>query len=432
MVNVYQMKHNSPWDIYNQLGEVASLLQGLHTEEDLNLIGERITSIQQDVEMTMKENLIQKNGAKIWKSKDNYRAYYFNEAGVKKWLKNKDYKVIETQLVDILKNQLDNPTVREIYDDWIKRKVELEALAKSTVNRYERQYEQTLKVLGEKRVKAVSPDMIEEFLWRIIQEKDLSKKAYSNMCTLLKGIFLYAKKKGIISYSINDILEEVDIPDRLFNKTKKKDNEQVFTDDEKEKLMNYFKDKLLDLKDLGILLMFYTGLRPGEMVALEFADIEDYAINVYKTEVRYKPEGTKKDIYEIQEKTKTLAGERIVQIPEDARWILDKIQALNPDGKYLFEKNGKRIKACSFDSRLRMICNKTDIKEKSLNKIRKTYASTLIDEGVSDSVIMAQMGHTDILTTRNYYYKNQKGKKQIVSMLDSAFENSALKKVSQV
>ena len=50
-----------------------------------------------------------------------------------------------------------------------------------------------------------------------------------------------------------------------------------------------------------------------------------------------------------------------------------------------------------------------------MHKIRRTYATALIDNNVDDSLIMSQMGHTTITTTRKYYYyanKNDKHKRE--------------------
>lgn len=81
---------------------------------------------------------------------------------------------------------------------------------------------------------------------------------------------------------------------------------------------------------------------------------------------------------------------------------------INPFGEYLFELNGKRIRTYSFTSRLKSICKKLDISPKSLNKIRKTYATTLIDSGVEESLIISQMGHTDIVQQKILLQKQKK------------------------
>ena len=432
MDNIFLLKPKRPRDIISkQSDEVASLLQVLQAA-DLGLTSEQKSSIQHLVEMTQAEKLIKENGAKIWlDEKVGWRGYYYNEARKKKFLKGKDENTVRKKLVGILKGQLDNPTFKEVYDDWIKRKIELECLAESTVNRYERQYNQVLNEFGEKHIRNITPDYIEDFLFKSVQEKELSSKAYSNTCTILRGVFVYARKKGLVNFSINDVLESITIPPRMFKRSKKKIEDLIFMDEEQEKLQEYFNNKKNDVVDLGIWLMFFTGLRPGELVALKWSDVENDEIDVHSTEVRYKVGSSSKDTYEVQEKAKTIAGERLVRLPTEAKWIVKEIKKLNPDGTYLFEKNGKRIKACSFDSRMRTICNKIGLKEKSMNKIRKTYATLLLDNGVSEAVVIAQMGHTNITTTKNFYYKNQKGKQQVVTMLDEAFANMPLKKISQ-
>ena len=207
----------------------------------------------------------------------------------------------------------------------------------------------------------------------------------------------------------------------MFKKNIKEDDELVFMDDEKKRLFNYFENKEMDLKDLGILLLFYTGMRPGELSAIQWKDVAENAINVHRTEIRYENEDGKY-VYEVRDFPKTEAGIRKVIIPNSSLWILEKIRELNPKGKYVFEQNGVRIRTCIFDDRLRRICDKLEIKEKSLNKIRKTYATTLIDKKVDESLIISQMGHTDIETTKTYYYKNNKSLEQKSAIIDSVFD----------
>ena len=53
-----------------------------------------------------------------------------------------------------------------------------------------------------------------------------------------------------------------------------------------------------------------------------------------------------------------------------------------------------------------------------IDKIRKTYACILLSSRVNDRLITSQMGHTDIVTTRNIYYYNRKTadeSKQVIS-----------------
>ena len=92
---------------------------------------------------------------------------------------------------------------------------------------------------------------------------------------------------------------------------------------------------------------------------------------------------------------------------------------MNPFGEYLFELNGERIKGYQFRNRLYSICKKVMITEKSPHKARKTYGTVLLDNGTPDSFIISQMGHTDINTTKKYYYKDRKNNKSKTEMINN-------------
>lgn len=154
------------------------------------------------------------------------------------------------------------------------------------------------------------------------------------------------------------------------------------------------------------MLMFKTGLRPGELAGLKKEDIHDNVFHVNRTEIRYKNDSGQ-TIYEVRDFPKTEAGIRDVIIPNNALWLIQKIISLNPKGTFLFERNGERIKTYCFSQRLETLCKRTGIVVKSPNKIRKTYASILIDNNVPESIIISQMGHTKIETTKTYYYRDR-------------------------
>lgn len=80
--------------------------------------------------------------------------------------------------------------------------------------------------------------------------------------------------------------------------------------------------------------------------------------------------------------------------------------------------SGERIRTYIFRNRLSTICKNSDVKRKLPHKIRKTYGSILLDDGVAESLIVSQMGHTNIKTTKEHYYKNRRNTEQIESELD--------------
>ncbi len=381
-----------------------------------------LSYIENKIEMNKREELLKKHPYEIWIGKDNRYYTYFPEKDNKRMLKSRNTRQkIEDCIVDFWKQEMENPTIYELYIEWVDGKLKREEITITTKNRYDRQYKESMIEFGKNRIKAIEEYDIEKFLLEAIHVHKMTAKGFSNLRTLILGIFKLAKKKKLVQYSIKNVIDDMDISRKLFRKVKHEDDELIFMDEEVEKVLNYFKQHKLDLKDLGILLLFYTGMRPGELSALTWDDVNGNIIKIHSTEIRYENEN-KEYIYEVRDFPKTEAGIRDVIVPQSQLWILKEIKTLNPSGKYVFEQHGQRIRTCLFDDRIRRICSKLKIKEKSLNKIRKTYATTLIDKRVDDSLIIAQMGHTDITTTKNYYYKNRKNMQQKSLIIDKAFD----------
>ena len=381
-----------------------------------------LSYIENKIEMNKREELLKKHPYEIWIGKDNRYYTYFPEKDNKRMLKSRNTRQkIEDCIVDFWKQEMENPTIYELYIEWVDGKLKREEITITTKNRYDRQYKESMIEFGKNRIKAIEEYDIEKFLLEAIHAHKMTAKGFSNLRTLILGIFKLAKKKKLIQYSIKNVIDDMSISKKVFRKVKHEDDELIFMDEEVEKVLNYFKQHKLDLKDLGILLLFYTGMRPGELSALTWDDVNGNIIKIHSTEIRYENEN-KEYIYEVRDFPKTEAGIRDVIVPQSQLWILKEIKTLNPSGKYVFEQHGQRIRTCLFDDRIRRICSKLEIKEKSLNKIRKTYATTLIDKRVDDSLIIAQMGHTDITTTKNYYYKNRKNMQQKSLIIDKAFD----------
>lgn len=381
-----------------------------------------LSYIENKIEMNKREELLKKHPYEIWIGKDNRYYTYFPEKDNKRMLKSRNTRQkIEDCIVDFWKQEMENPTIYELYIEWVDGKLKREEITITTKNRYDRQYKESMIEFGKNRIKAIEEYDIEKFLLEAIHAHKMTAKGFSNLRTLILGIFKLAKKKKLIQYSIKNVIDDMSISKKVFRKVKHKDDELIFMDEEVEKVLNYFKQHKLDLKDLGILLLFYTGMRPGELSALTWDDVNGNIIKIHSTEIRYENEN-KEYIYEVRDFPKTEAGIRDVIVPQSQLWILKEIKTLNPSGKYVFEQHGERIRTCLFDDRIRRICSKLEIKEKSLNKIRKTYATTLIDKRVDDSLIIAQMGHTDITTTKNYYYKNRKNMQQKSLIIDKVFD----------
>lgn len=90
-------------------------------------------------------------------------------------------------------------------------------------------------------------------------------------------------------------------------------------------------------------------------------------------------------------------------------------------GEFLFQTDdGHRIHSHAFNKHLGVVCRSLSLNPRSMHKIRKTYGTTLLDSDVDEKFVMEQMGHTDIATTKKYYYFSNKSTENKVKQINAA------------
>ncbi len=321
-------------------------------------------------------------------------------------IKRKTAEEVKAVVIEYWKQQAENPTIQDIFEEWITYKLDNGDITKATRDRYIRQYNESCSDFGKRKVKHITELDVEEFCQKAITDHQLTSKGFSNLRTILYGIFKRAKKKKLVSFSITEVMHDMEISQKKFRKIIRPLETQVFSDEERPKVYAALLSNL-DALNAGLLLMFKTGIRPGELAALHPSDFGKNTLHVGSTEIRYYSDDGKV-VYEVRDFPKTEAGIRDIILRDCDCWLLDYILQMNPHGEYMFEKDGERIKTHFFQTRLETLCNQTNIVRKSMNKARKTYSSALLDSNIEDSIVISQMGHTNILTTKKYYYKDTK------------------------
>lgn len=385
-----------------------------------------ISAVQKKMEMKRKEEVLAKHPYDIYQDNQGRFCTYFPSETSKSGRVRKTRKSREDLLDDVYRfwkeHDIDEPTVEDIYREWSDAKLKRNEITIQTKNRYDRDYDLMMSEFGKRKIKMIEEYDIEEFLIDSIRKYSLTQKGFSNLRTLVYGTFKYAKKKKIVDFSISQIINDMEVSRRLFRKVSKDLDQLVFMPEEKEKLEKALLGDQDNIISVGLLLLFKTGMRPGELAALKWEDIdlENITVHVHRTEIRYQDADRKLHV-EVRNSPKTDAGNRIIVVPDKYRFIFEKLKELNPNGEYLFMKDGARICCARFSYRLRKLCEQLHIVNKSQNKIRKTYATELVESDVSDSFITSQLGHTKIDTTLTYYFKDRMDidtKKRVVNSID--------------
>ena len=110
----------------------------------------------------------------------------------------------------------------------------------------------------------------------------------------------------------------------------------------------------------------------------------------------------------IRDSTKTDAGMREIVIIPQLQCVLDIMKGINPNTEYVFEYKGKPLLKNTLSKKLNKICKNLDFNPRGMHVLRKTFITCMIDGKVEEAIITSHSGHTDISTSLQYYYYNNK------------------------
>lgn len=345
-------------------------------------------------------------------------------------IKRNSENKLDDAIIEFYKQQENEPTVKSVFDEWIQEKLLYGEIKRQSYDRYQTDFERffynEFYPLAERKIRYITEEELEKFIKTVVSRLGLTRKAYSGLLTLLRGIFKFSKKRNFTEISITNFLGDLELGKTLF--TVKPRKKEVFSEEEIPEVLDYLKTHP-DIWNLGLLLMFNSGMRIGEMSALKSEDLRKVyikskdmyknIISVRRTEIKYK-NTCGKCVVDVQEYPKSDAGIRDIIIMDEAAKICEKIKKLNPTGEYLFMHKDRRIRGNTFNKRLVSICEQIGVEPRTTHKIRKTYATTLYENGVDDLLICEMMGHKDIETTRRCYLIENKSDASKVEIMSKA------------
>ncbi len=191
---------------------------------------------------------------------------------------------------------------------------------------------------------------------------------------------------------------------------------------------------------LAVILDFELGTRKGEILAISESDIEDGWIHIHRQVVEKFDisdiDNIKSTGFEVVNYTKSSDGDRWLPLSQKALETIKRVQDINHQYKecyedFLFVKNGKIMSPDAVDAQLIRGCKYIGIKVKTMHKIRKTYGSMLLHNGVNISAVKDMLGHADESTTMKHYIYNTMTDKETKEAVLNALSDSPTNNVTK-
>lgn len=328
-----------------------------------------------------------------------------------------------------LNPDLSNQSLSQAMYAWLWNIERYSGNKSSSFERYEGIYRNYIKNsdIGKLTIKDIKKMAIQKYYNNLTS----SGKSYSqikNLHKLLNKFLGYAETEG---YIIKNPCKGTKIP-KSGEKEIQDDDDKVetFSKDELNRIINAAKNKKIKYI---IMFALFTGIREGELLALEKADITDKIVKINKT-VRNGKVFSEEEVYDYETnitKPKTKTSRREVPIPDVLKPELRKLEKIVAEEKlklgHLYQENnllfpsetGTYIDAKNLIKSWQRLFKKNDVPYKKFHTLRHTYATRLFENGASILTVSRLLGHSSIKTTEIYTHVLQNIKEKEVECLNN-------------
>ena len=283
----------------------------------------------------------------------------------------------------IMKNLVSGPTNKPetSNEDYLKLFLDakkIEGCSERTLQYYRTTVKQMLKCITTP-IRKMTTDEIRAYLVEYQQNGHCSKVTVDNIRRNISSFFSWLEEEDYILKS----------PMRRIHKIKTKTVvKEVISDESIEKM----RDACTEKRDLAIIdLLFSTGIRVGELVRLNIADV-----NLEQRECIVFGKGDKERCVYFDAKAKVHLTEYLSSRKDD-----------NPALFVTLDAPYDRLKISGVEIRLRKLGRQLSIGRIYPHKFRRTMATRAIDKGMPIEQVQRILGHSQIDTTMQYAIVNQ-------------------------
>lgn len=331
-------------------------------------------------------------------------------------------KLIKAQNSEALKSQERYPYDSETYERWLfewlkSKKVGIKA---STYIRYRNIVKNHIvPELGKYPIGKITTPLIEGFVFnklscgRLDGKGGLSSKTISDILTIIKESFEYAQASGILSVCNFD---------RICLKQSSHEMRVLSVSEQQMLLSVLFKD--FDRYKLGVFICLYTGIRIGELCALQWRNISfnDKTLRIESTLQRLQcedsdsPNKTKIIVTE----PKSNAARRTIPLPD---FLIEAIKpfAGAPNMYVVSGKSKFAVEPRTMQNRFKKYLDIGKIESANFHSLRHTFATRCVEAGFDIKTLSEILGHSSVkITLDRYVHSSMEQKRHNMAKLSLA------------
>ena len=312
-----------------------------------------------------------------------------------------------------------------LYSDWIYEWLieKKEYIKESTYANYSNNiFNHIIPKLGNIYIQDLNHKIIQNFLLDLFKNgrKDglggLSEKTIKDITIIIKG----SLRKAINEEKIRHFELTFNYP-----KDNKDSKIYILSKHEQNKLTNYVLENLTN-RNIGLLISLYSGLRIGELCALQWNDIDfkKNILSVNKTIQRVYIKDKDNNVSKVIITTpKTKNANREIPINKEFLELLKQLRTKGDD--YIITGTNKYLEPRTYRKYFNKVLKQVKIKQFNFHSLRHTFATNCISLGVDYKTVSELLGHANVNITLNLYvHPRLSQKKKCIDMICKVFQES--------
>lgn len=155
-------------------------------------------------------------------------------------------------------------------------------------------------------------------------------------------------------------------------------------------------------KLLGVIIALYTGLRIGELLALDFSSVDMQKRTITVKETCYESKDNNGRFAKLTDTTKSHRT-RVIPFPRQLLPIFKELKAHSKSGYVIENARGEQMSVRSYQKSFEKLIDKLGVSELSFHALRHTFATRALESGMDVKTLSEVLGHKSATVTLNRY-----------------------------